>query len=129
MHSDLMYNCFGVRPSIFENTEFTFNNEIAETVRGMDFAGIYTEGVDRVLRGRSPNHIYQCRGIPVLLRNTTLSDDIAFRFANRSPVLGALSPDRGYLCRLGSVLPGGCRQCLSRLRNVWRTLLERDRDL
>lgn len=84
MHSDLMYNCFGVRPSIFENTEFTFNNEIAETVREMDFAGIYTEGVDRVLRGRSPNHIYQCRGIPVLLRNTTLSDDIAFRFANRS---------------------------------------------
>ncbi|HII99858.1 MAG TPA: alpha-amylase, partial [Methanoregula sp.] len=27
---------------------------------------------------------YACRGIPVLLRNVTLSDDIAFRFANRS---------------------------------------------
>jgi alpha-amylase len=84
MHSDLMYNCFRVRPTIFENTEFTFNNEIAATVKDMDFAGIYTEGVDRILGGRSPNYIYQCRGIPVLLRNTALSDDIAFRFANKS---------------------------------------------
>lgn len=84
MHSDLMYNCFRVRPTIFENTEFTFNNEIAATVKDMDFAGIYTEGVERILGGRSPNYIYQCRGIPVLLRNVTLSDDIAFRFANKS---------------------------------------------
>jgi alpha-amylase len=84
MHSDLMYNCFRVRPTIFENTEFTFNNEIAATIKEMDFAGIYTEGVDRILGGRSANHIYECRGIPVLLRNITLSDDIAFRFANRS---------------------------------------------
>jgi len=84
LHSDLMYERFRVRPTIFENTEFTFNSAIAETVKDLDFAGIYTEGVDRILGGRSPNHIYQCRGIPVLLRNIPLSDDIAFRFANRS---------------------------------------------
>jgi alpha-amylase len=83
-HADLMYSHFRVRPTIFENTEFTFNNEIAATVKDMDYAGIYTEGVDRILGGRSPNHVYQCRGLPVLLRNITLSDDIAFRFANRS---------------------------------------------
>jgi len=84
LHSDLMYDHFRVRPTIFENTEFTFNSQIAETVKEMDFAGIYTEGVDRILGGRSPNYLYTCRGIPVLLRNVTLSDDIAFRFANRS---------------------------------------------
>lgn len=84
LHSDLMYDHFRVRPTIFENTEFTFNSQIAETIKGMDFAGIYTEGVDRILGGRSPNYLYACRGIPVLLRNVTLSDDIAFRFANRS---------------------------------------------
>jgi alpha-amylase len=83
-HADSMYSHFRVRPTVFENTEFTFNNEIAATVKNMDYAGIYTEGVDRILGGRSPNHVYQCRGIPVLLRNITLSDDIAFRFANRS---------------------------------------------
>jgi alpha-amylase len=32
LHSDLMYEKFRVRPTIFENTEFTFNNEIAATV-------------------------------------------------------------------------------------------------
>jgi alpha-amylase len=84
MHTDLMYENFRVRPAIFENTEFTFNNEIASTAGDMGFSGIYTEGVDRILGGRSPNHVYRCRGIPVLLRNITLSDDIAFRFANRS---------------------------------------------
>ncbi|HII98526.1 MAG TPA: alpha-amylase, partial [Methanoregula sp.] len=65
LHSDLMYDRFRVRPTIFENTEFTFNSQIAETIKEMDFAGIYTEGVDRILGGRSPNHIYACRGIPV----------------------------------------------------------------
>lgn len=84
MHADLMYSCFRTRPTFFENTEFTFNNEIASTVSEMGYAGIFTEGVDRVLGGRSPHHVYRCRGIPVLLRNITLSDDIAFRFANRS---------------------------------------------
>ena len=94
MHSNLMYEQFRVRPTIFENTEFTFNSEIAAVVKEMDYAGIYTEGVDRVLGGRSPNHLYSCRGIPVLLRNITLSDDIAFRFANRSWEQFPLTADR-----------------------------------
>jgi len=84
LHSDLMFNQFKVRPTIFENTEFTFNNDVAATIKEMDFSGIFTEGVDRVLGWRSPNHLYTCQGIPVMLRNTTLSDDIAFRFANRT---------------------------------------------
>jgi len=82
LHSDLMHDQFRVRPTIFENTEFTFNNEVAATIRDMDFTGIFTEGVDRILGWRSPNYIYTCQDIPVLLRNTKLSDDIAFRFAN-----------------------------------------------
>ena len=82
LHSDLMHDLFCVRPTIFENTEFTFNNEVAATIRDMGFAGIFTEGVDRILGWRSPNYLYTCRDIPVLLRNTKLSDDIAFRFAN-----------------------------------------------
>jgi alpha-amylase len=84
LHADLLYEQFRIRPTIFENTEFTFNSGIAETVKKMDFAGIYTEGVDRILGGRNPNTVYSCRGLPVLLRNITLSDDIAFRFANKA---------------------------------------------
>lgn len=93
MHSDLMYDLFHTRPTIFENTEFTFNNDIAATIRDMDFSGIYTEGVDRILGWRSPDYLYSCHNISVLLRNTTLSDDIAFRFANRSWDMYPLTAD------------------------------------
>jgi alpha-amylase len=84
MHVDLMHDLFGTRPTVFENTEFTFNNEIAAHIRSMGFSGIFTEGVDRILGWRSPHHVYSCRDIPVLLRDIPLSDDIAFRFANTS---------------------------------------------
>jgi alpha-amylase len=84
MHAALMHDLFHADPCVFENTEFTFNNDIAARIRDMGFAAIYTEGVDRILDRRSPDYLYTCRDIPVLLRNTRLSDDIAFRFANRS---------------------------------------------
>lgn len=93
MHSELMYDTFRIRPVMFENTEFTFNNEVAATVRDMDFIGIFTEGVDRVLGWRSPDYVYSCQDLPVLLRNTKLSDDIAFRFANRSWDMYPLTAD------------------------------------
>jgi alpha-amylase len=83
MHTDLMYDLFKIRPTVFENTEFTFNNQIATHVKDMGYTGIFTEGVDRVLGWRSPHHIYTCHDMPVLLRDIQLSDDIAFRFANR----------------------------------------------
>ncbi|MFA4849066.1 MAG: alpha-amylase [Methanoregula sp.] len=93
LHSDLMYDQFKVRPTIFENTEFTFNNDVAATAKEMDFSGIFTEGVDRILAWRSPNHLYTCQGIPVMLRNTRFSDDIAFRFGNRSWDMYPLTAD------------------------------------
>jgi alpha-amylase len=83
-HTDLMHDLFCVHPAVFENTEFTFNNAIADAVRELGFSAAYSEGVDRVLGWRSPNYLYLCRDLPVLLRNTRLSDDIAFRFGNRS---------------------------------------------
>ena len=93
MHATLMHELFHAEPTVFENTEFTFNNEIASHIRDMGFAGIFTEGVDRILGWRSPDYLYTCRDIPVLLRNTRLSDDIAFRFANRSWDMYPLTAD------------------------------------
>ena len=83
MHTDLMYDLFKIRPTVFENTEFTFNNQIAACVKDMGYAGIFTEGVDRILDWRSPHHIYACNDLPILLRDFQLSDDIAFRFGNQ----------------------------------------------
>jgi len=83
MHTDLMYDLFKVRPSVFENTEFTFNNQIAAQVKEMGYSGIFTEGVDKILGWRSAHHVYTDEDFPVLLRDFQLSDDIAFRFGNR----------------------------------------------
>ena len=94
LHAELMEDRFGIRPAIFENTEFTFNNEVAATILDMGFLGIFTEGVDRILDWRSPNHLYTCQQLPVLLRNIKLSDDIAFRFANPSWDMYPLTADR-----------------------------------
>lgn len=93
MHTALMHDLFHADPDVFENTEFTFNNTIAAHVRDMGFDGIYSEGVDRILDWRSPNYLYTCMDIPVLLRNTRLSDDIAFRFTNSSWDMYPLTAD------------------------------------
>jgi len=93
LHSDLMYDQFRIRPVCFENTEFTFNNDVAAAIKEMDFSAIFSEGVDRILGWRSPNYLYTCRDMPVMLRNTKLSDDIAFRFANRTWDMYPLTAD------------------------------------
>jgi len=81
MHADLMADLFGRRPRVAENTEFSLDPGIAATIRDLGFSAVYTEGVDRILGGRTPNETYVCDGMPVMLRNCPLSDDIAFRFS------------------------------------------------
>ncbi len=85
MHRELIKNVFDYEPRIFENTECLYNNAIAETVASMGFKAIVTEGVDWILRWRSPDYVYKAKSssIPVLLRNYRLSDDIGFRFSAR----------------------------------------------
>ena len=86
-HVDMVENYFGQKPRVFRNTELIYNNDLAHTVGAMgDFDAIIIEGADRVLNGRSPNFIYRPPGndqIKLLLKNYSLSDDIAFRFSNR----------------------------------------------
>ncbi|QYZ79136.1 alpha-amlyase [Methanofollis formosanus] len=81
MHAALMEELFGKRPKVAENTEFALNNTLAAAVRDLGFSAVYTEGAGWVLGERSPNEPYTCQGIPVLMRNCPLSDDIGFRFS------------------------------------------------
>lgn len=85
LHAEKIERLFGRSPTFFRNTECLYNNDIAETVQGMGFKGILTEGIERILEGwKSPNFLYQStRGLPVLLRDYQLSDDIGYRFSNR----------------------------------------------
>jgi alpha-amylase len=83
-HRELIKQEFGQTPTVFRNTELIYNNDLATTVAALGYKGILVEGADKILGWKSPNYMYQApqRGLPLLLRNYSLSDDIAFRFSN-----------------------------------------------
>lgn len=114
-HVSRIEQLFGQTPRIFRNTELVYCNELAEIARLLGFRGILAEGADHLLRGRSPNNPFipplfrlpkeseECirrlqlreeqSQIHVLLKNYRLSDDIAFRFSDRSWVCHPLTAD------------------------------------
>jgi alpha-amylase len=76
----------GCAPRVLENTELLYNNSIAKIVENLGYKGIFTEGVEKILGGKSPNYLYTpkgCKNIRMLLRNYKLTDDIGFRFSSR----------------------------------------------
>ncbi|MBN4060256.1 glycoside hydrolase family 57 protein, partial [Planctomycetaceae bacterium AH-315-I19] len=128
MHAARLHQLFGVTPTVFRNTELTYNNDVGcfvNQLKGPDgkprFKGMLAEGVDRILDYRKPNYVYRppttgdgsTPGKPfaLLLKNYRLSDDIAFRFSNRGWEEWPLSTEKfadwvhqingdGYLCNL-----------------------------
>ena len=87
MHLDLMEECFSVRPRVFRNSELIYNNAIAAKAETLGFEGIIGEGTPAFTEGISPNILYRAPDtarIKTLLRNHTLSNDLAFRFSDRS---------------------------------------------
>ncbi len=86
MHRQAIKDIFGYKPVTFENTELLYNNVIARVAEELGFEAIFTEGVERILNGNSPNYVYKpkyCKKIKILLRNYRLTDDIGFRFSAR----------------------------------------------
>jgi len=106
-HVNKIQELFGQTPSVFRNTELIYCNELAHVIRLLGFRGIIAEGADHVLRGRSPNEPFappsfdlptsvtdlleKIRPLPapaerinILLKNYRLSDDVAFRFSDKS---------------------------------------------
>jgi len=86
-HKEKIKKLFGVTPRIFRNTELIYNNELGQTAEKMGYRGILTEGADHILGWRSPNFLYSPPGakkIKLLLKNYSLSDDIAFRFSEKT---------------------------------------------
>lgn len=97
LHMQAIERHFGVAPTTFRNTELIYSNGIADMVEDLGFKAMLTEGVDRVMEWRSPNHVYEPangRGMKLLLKNYKLSDDIAFRFSDRSWKDYPLTPEK-----------------------------------
>lgn len=87
MHSALITKYFGKKPKCFRNTELIYSDEIGAAVSKMGYTCMLTEGAKHILGWKSPNYVYTNAINPklkLLLRNFNLSDDIAFRFSDRS---------------------------------------------
>jgi alpha-amylase len=113
-HRRTIQELFGQNPTVFRNTELTYNNDLAAVVEDLGFHGVITEGADHILGYRSPTFLYNppnCERLKMLLKNYRLSDDIAFRFGNRNWTEWPLTTDKfarwvnqingnGYVCNL-----------------------------
>ncbi|MCG8404489.1 MAG: glycoside hydrolase family 57 protein [Phycisphaerales bacterium] len=86
MQQEKIGRLFGKQSTTFRNTELIYNNDVAQAAHEMGYRAVLAEGADHILGYRSPNFVYCPPKLPikVLLKNFRLSDDIAFRFSNRS---------------------------------------------
>ena len=86
-HAAAIKKHFGVTPKAFRNTELIYSDEIGAAVADMGYNVMLTEGAKHILGWKSPNYVYTNAINPklkLLLKNFNLSDDIAFRFSDRS---------------------------------------------
>jgi alpha-amylase len=78
-HKWKIKSLLGQTPTTFRHTELLYHNDLAHAVEKMGYRTILAEGAERMLKGRTPDRVYQpagCRTLKLLLRNDRLSDDI-----------------------------------------------------
>ncbi len=90
-HRALLGEALGISeaPRVFRNTELIYSDALAAWLEERGFAGVLADGVRSLLDADAshPHHLYRAAtpaGLPLLLRDARLSDDIAFRFSQRS---------------------------------------------
>lgn len=78
---------FNQEPVTARLTGLMYSDQIGERIAKLGFKAIVTEGAKHVLGWKSPNFVYSNvnnSNLKVLLRNFQLSDDIAYRFSDRT---------------------------------------------
>lgn len=86
-HKAAIEQYFGVTPKSFRNTELIYSDAIGAKVREMGYTTMLTEGARHIMGWKNPNFVYNNDfkdDLKLLLRNYSLSDDIAFRFSDRN---------------------------------------------
>lgn len=87
MHSHLIEREFGMKPVTFRNTELVYSNRVSDLVLQIpNFRVILLEGTEKVLGNNSPLYVRRSHNYEHLLlfRHYRLSDDIGFRFSDKS---------------------------------------------
>jgi alpha-amylase len=86
-HTAAMERLLGVKPTIFRNTELIYSDQLAQSIHRLGYKGTYIDGIDKILDQKSPNALYKHPSVDdfrLFLRNYRLSDDIAFRFSDKT---------------------------------------------
>lgn len=86
-HAALIEEVFGVKPKSFRNTELIYSDSIGESVAELGYEAMITEGAKHILGWKSPDFLYANAINPrlkLLLRNSRLSDDLRYRFSDRT---------------------------------------------
>lgn len=102
----------GRRPSTFRNTELIVSRDVAASAARLGFTALLGEGAERLLGSRpatTPYRVPGARGLRLLLRSYRLSDDVAFRFADRGWSQWPLTARTfaGWLAGVPAPHPGG----------------------
>ena len=102
---------FGRRPTTFRNTELIIARDVAQTAEALGFTALLGEGADHLMGFRDATRLYRPEGaerLRLLLRCYRLSDDIAFRFADRGWKEWPLTPQKfaGWLEDVAVRQPG-----------------------
>ena len=85
-HQKIIKGLFGKKPTVFRNTELILTEQLAQLAKDFGYKAVLAEGADKLLRGKSPNFVYRpenVKKIKLLLKNYSLSDDIAFRYSKK----------------------------------------------
>jgi len=107
-HADMIKRVFGVKPTAFRNTELIYSDAIGDAVADLGYNVMLTEGAKHILGWKSPNFVYTNAINPrqkLLLRNSSLSDDIAFRFSDKNWEGWPLTADK-YAAWLSDAVSG-----------------------
>ncbi len=80
-----MKRYFGVAPDVTDTTEMMQSSDIHAAIDAAGFSGTFMDGRPWVMEWRSPAHLYDSgRRTKILVRHFDLSDDVGYRFSNRS---------------------------------------------
>ena len=86
-HEELIKKEFGFIPTVFRNTELIYFDKLSDILLNLPHIKIILiEGAEKILKGESPLYprISYNHALLLLLKHYRLSDDIAFRFSDKS---------------------------------------------
>jgi alpha-amylase len=80
-----LQDVFGQGPRVTDTTELCMSDGIALALAQADFAGGFIDGRRWVMDWREPTYLYRApHGLALLARHPHLSDDVGYRFSDRS---------------------------------------------